>query len=193
MNYQSLRARNMRPSFLGTLAALAMAMLSHPGGVAADEPRPQAGTADRFGMVEASGLRWLHLSSRHGDLPVPSTSRQQTAALVADLDKDGRNDIVLGFRQTGPALVWYRRTATGWDRYVIEKDFLTIEAGGAVCDIDGDGKGNFRKTVFQTGMGFHEARLADLDGDGRLDILSKPHTWDTPRLDVWLNRGPAGK
>ena len=49
------------------------------------------------------------------------------------------NDFVLAFREKGPALVWYRRTKTGWDRYVIEKDFLPIEAGGAVCDIDGDG------------------------------------------------------
>ena len=59
-------------------------------------------------------------------------SRQQTAAIVADLDKDGRNDFVLAFRETGPALLWYRRTKTGWDRYVIEKDYLRIEAGGAV-------------------------------------------------------------
>ena len=49
------------------------------------------------------------------------------------------NGFVLAFREKGPALVWYRRTKTGWDRYVIEKDFLPIEAGGAVCDIDGDG------------------------------------------------------
>jgi len=100
---------------------------------------PQPGTASQFGLVEASGLRWLHLSSRHGDLPVPTTSRQQTAAVVADLDKDGRNDFVLAFREKGPALVWYRKMKTGWDRYVIEKEFLPIEAGGAVCDIDGDG------------------------------------------------------
>ncbi len=72
----------------------------------------QTATVERFGTVEASGLRWLHLSSRHGDLPVPSTSRQQTAAVVADLN-----------------------------------------------------------------------------GDGKPDILSKPYHWDTPRVDVWLNKG----
>ena len=41
-------------------------------------------------------------------------------------------------------------------------------------------------------MGFHEARVADLNGDGKLDILSKPYNWETPRLDVWLNQGPIG-
>jgi sugar phosphate isomerase/epimerase len=83
--------------------------------------------------------QWQHLSSKTGDLPVPGESTQQTGALIVDADQDGRNDFVLSFRQKAPALVWYRRTDQGWDRYVIEKDFLTVEAGGAVYDIDGDG------------------------------------------------------
>jgi len=87
----------------------------------------------------AADPQWKHFSSATGDLPVPGTSTQQTGAVVADLDKDGTNDFVLSFRQTGPALVWYRRTGAGWDRYVIEPDFLTVEAGGAVYDINGDG------------------------------------------------------
>jgi hypothetical protein len=93
----------------------------------------------RLARAAEPEIQWRHLSSTRGDLPVPGPSTQQTADIVADLDKDGRNDFVLGFREKGPALVWYRRTATGWDRYVIEKEFLTIEAGGAVYDIDGDG------------------------------------------------------
>ena len=44
-------------------------------------------------------------------------------------------------------------------------------------------------SVVSTGIGNHESRIADLDGDGDLDILTKPYTWDTPRLDVWLNNG----
>jgi len=80
-----------------------------------------------------------HLTSARGDLPVPGESKQQTASLVADLDGDGVNDFVLGFRQVAPALVWYRRTDAGWDRVVIEDDLLTVEAGGAAHDIDGDG------------------------------------------------------
>jgi hypothetical protein len=53
----------------------------------------------------------------------------------------------------------------------------------------GDGKGEFFKTVLSTGDGWHEGKLADADGDGDIDIVNKPYTWDTPRIDVWLNNG----
>lgn len=105
---------------------------------------------------------WQHLSSKRGELPAPpGGSTQQTGAVVADFDRDGTNDFILSFRQKPPALVWYRRIATGWKQFVIEKDYLTIEAGGAVFDID---------------------------GDGDLDLLNKPYNWETPRVDVWLKR-----
>jgi hypothetical protein len=83
--------------------------------------------------------RWRHLSTVTGDLPLPGPSTQQTACQIADLDRSGRSGFVLGFRYCGPALVWYRPTAEGFERYVVEPEFLTIEAGGVVCDIDGDG------------------------------------------------------
>jgi hypothetical protein len=89
--------------------------------------------------VAGAELQWKHLSSANGELPMPGTSTEQTGALVADLDKDGTNDFVISFRKEAPTLVWYRRTATGWDRYVLDPSFLTVEAGGAVYDIDGDG------------------------------------------------------
>jgi hypothetical protein len=54
----------------------------------------------------------------------------------------------------------------------------------------GDGKGNFRTTIFAQGMGFHETRLADLNGDGKLDILQKPYTWEAPRVDIWIQVDP---
>ena len=57
----------------------------------------------------------------------------------------------------------------------------------------GDGQGNFTRTELVKGQGWHETRLADLDGDGKLDLLNKPYTWDTPRVDVWLNKGSAGQ
>lgn len=90
--------------------------------------------------AQASEPAWRHLSSAQGELPVPpGGSQMQTGAVVADFDKDGTNDFILSFRQKAPALVWYRRVSSGWDAYIIDKDYLTVEAGGAVCDIDGDG------------------------------------------------------
>jgi hypothetical protein len=55
------------------------------------------------------------------------------------VDPAGATDFVLSFRKVAPALVWYRRGPNGWARYVVEKEFLTVEAGGAAYDIDGDG------------------------------------------------------
>ncbi len=107
-----------------SLAAGIVLAISLSGVTAADLPLPS----------------WKYLSSANGDLPVPpGGSTQQTGAVVGDFDGDGVNDFILSFRQKPPALVWYRRTAMGWDASVIEKDYLTIEAGGAAWDIDGDG------------------------------------------------------
>ena len=89
---------------------------------------------------DADSIRWTHLSSSKGDLPLPHpASNQQTGVLVSDLDKDGIADFVISYRVAAPALVWFRRNDTGWDRYVLDSEFLTVEAGGAAYDIDGDG------------------------------------------------------
>ena len=54
----------------------------------------------------------------------------------------------------------------------------------------GDGKGNFTEQLLSTGIGSHESKIGDLDGDGDLDILQKDFQQDQ-RVDVWLNMGPA--
>ena len=90
-------------------------------------------------LASAADIQWTRLTSTKDDLPVPGPSTQQTGAVVADFDHDGVNDFILSFRKVAPALVWYRRSPAGWTRSVIEPQFLTVEAGGAVWDIDGDG------------------------------------------------------
>ncbi|HAK93507.1 MAG TPA: hypothetical protein DCM87_00465 [Planctomycetes bacterium] len=88
----------------------------------------------------AAEIEWTRLSSATGDLPVPAGgSTQQTGCVVADFDKDGRNDFLVSCRQKPPALLLYRRTASGWIQQAVEKEYLAIEAGGAAHDIDGDG------------------------------------------------------
>lgn len=53
----------------------------------------------------------------------------------------------------------------------------------------GDGQGNFRTEVVLRGFDLHEAKVADLDGDGRLDILAKPYNHQAPALRVFLRAG----
>jgi hypothetical protein len=55
----------------------------------------------------------------------------------------------------------------------------------------GDGRGRFQQHVVARGFGVHEGRLADLDGDGDLDVLGKPYAWNAPLLNVWLQQDAA--
>lgn len=87
----------------------------------------------------APTIQWQHLSSRKGELPVPGPSTEQTGALPVRIDPKGATDFVISCRKTAPALTWFRHTAQGWSRYVLEAEFLPVEAGGAAYDIDGDG------------------------------------------------------
>jgi hypothetical protein len=90
--------------------------------------------------LQNNPVTWQHLSSKNGDLPSPAGSLEQTAALILDIDKNGVNDFVIATRKTpGPSVIWFRREANGWSRYVIESQSLRIEAGGTFYDIDGDG------------------------------------------------------
>ena len=90
--------------------------------------------------AEVPMVRWRHLSSSRGELPLPLPGNQQTASLVLDIDGDGRDNFVIADRTKTPSVVWFRWTADGWQRSVIDDTPLRVEAGGAVADVNGDGK-----------------------------------------------------
>lgn len=145
-------------------------------------------------------LGWRHISTLTGEIPPPGNSTQQTASLVADIDRDGVNDIVIGCRKAPPSLVWYRRHAGGWQRLVIDSTTLSIEAGGACHDIDSDGdldlvmggdassnrvwwwenpypdfspdKPWIRREIKQEGKGkHHDQMFGDFDSDGKAELV----------------------
>lgn len=92
------------------------------------------------GCTKTKQIHWERKSSSQGDLPAPGTSKEQTGSLAAHLDPTSRAmDFVISCRVVEPALVGYRHSSRGWERYVIEKEFLPLEAGGAAYDIDSDG------------------------------------------------------
>lgn len=83
---------------------------------------------------------WQYHSSGNGDMPAPNMGSQQTACLVLDIDKDKTDDFVITERTASPSVVWYKMNVERhWNRYIIENEPLSIEAGGDFYDIDGDG------------------------------------------------------
>lgn len=131
---------------------------------------------------------------------------------VGDLVKGGRPEVVIGSGdQVGP-LNLYEWKKNTWIKKVLIKHIdhgHTLRVGDIDLDgfldiyvaemykpgplsacrqwlLYGDGKGNFRTTLISTGLGTHEGRLGDLDGDGDLDILQKDFQ-QHQRVDIWLN------
>jgi len=137
-----------------------------------------------------------------------------TRSAAGDLIEGGRPEVVIGSGDGIGPLALYEYKDGKWNkRILIERvvhghtlqvadidrdgylDIYTAEmynpGAGAECKqwiLYGNGKGNFQTQLISTGIGSHESRIADLDGDGDLDILQKDFQQER-RVDIWLNHG----
>ncbi|UCD48512.1 MAG: VCBS repeat-containing protein [Phycisphaerales bacterium] len=142
---------------------------------------------------------------------------------AGDLIEGGRVEIVLGSGDTVGPLNLYQYRDGRWSKTTLIEvvdhghtlqladvdgdghlDIFTAEMAhwhnGANPDarmwfLYGNGRGQFDITELTAtqGLGNHESKLGDLDGDGDLDILQKPFELDEPKvnIDIWLNEGAA--
>jgi hypothetical protein len=142
--------------------------------------------------------KWKHLSTKTGDIPPTNGGSQQTSCLVADLDKDGANDIIMTDRSVTPSVIMYSYKNGRFEKSVVDEDPLKIEAGNAFFDIDNDGdldiifpgesqsnqiwwwenpypdysKKWIRRTIKNSGQTKHHDILAgDFDGDSKTELV----------------------
>jgi hypothetical protein len=137
---------------------------------------------------------------------------KEARSVVADIDRDGRNDVVLSGEESDAGVAWYRSPeprSGAWQKTVVTDDYSGVHSL-AVGDFNDDGRPDIlaaemhtspsrRVSLFEQGarpdqwrehvlatVGAHNARIADLDGDGRLDIAGKNFE-DDMRSRVWFN------
>ena len=138
-------------------------------------------------LVSSQGGGKLEFRHHFVDTDLPGSEWGQTA--LADIDGDGDKDFITG--QSGRDIRWYELTADKtWKVHIIGKDSPS-EVGGAVLDVDRDGKldfvaggawyrqpkdpraGPWERVVFDGNLrGVHDVVAADLDGDGRSEAIT---------------------
>lgn len=161
------------------------------------------------------GGQWLkHVSGNHFVANPIDPGYAFTRSAVGQLKEGGRPEVVLSVGDGNGPLMWYEWDKGTWIGHellheirdghslsIVDLDrdgHLDVFCGEMRIDgrnpdarmyvFFGDGKGNFRQAVAASGHDSHEAKLADLDGDGDLDILGKPYNFGVPLVEIWLNQ-----
>lgn len=175
---------------------------------------------DDDGKVDlVGGGHWFkHIEGTNYDAKAIDAKMHFSRAAVGQLKRGGRVEVVFVVGDGSGRLKWYEWDGAAWQGHdllgidVVHGHSLQIADVNNDNNLDifcaemhspghedkatlwafyGDGEGHFIKEVISTGIGNHESRVADLDGDGDLDILTKPYQWKAPRVDILLNRRSA--
>ena len=164
------------------------------------------------------GGSWLeNPGSSHGKWishPIAEKWSPDTRVAVADMNKDGRPDVVLSVSEGKGGVSWFEapeNTRSGaWVEHPIEAEVLEGAHSLQVADFDFDGDldvlvaemhTSWKKRVLvylnETGAfkrvelartGSHNMRVGDIDGDGDFDIVGKNYGGSDRKIEMWENR-----
>jgi hypothetical protein len=162
-----------------------------------------------FENLDGKGTKW----AQHENIDFGQPKARfplMTKTWIADIDKDGDNDVVQAEGDCVSGRVAWHENADGrgrvWIRHLIadkagqdyhslavadfdnDQDLDIFSGGGPLTskpphkwfiweNLDGKGQ-NFKQHLILSGKRCHEAKAADVDGDGDIDICSKPWNGD---------------
>ncbi len=138
--------------------------------------------------------------------------RTYTRTVVGQFVPGGRPEIVISPGDADGPLRWYQWDGAVWQPTELDP---WLEHGHSLSlgDVDHDGRldfhvaemhspgageqaesriylnqggGVFALETISVGLGNHESRLADVNGDGWLDVVGKPFSFNAPGVNVWL-------
>ncbi|MCS7304333.1 MAG: VCBS repeat-containing protein [Thermoguttaceae bacterium] len=155
---------------------------------------------------------WFQHRQGHEFTAHKISDRPFTRTAVGQLVPGGRPEVVISPGESVGPVDWYQWDGQGWvPRRLLDKvhnghslqiqdidrdghlDIFVAEMGkpgaGPNCKMWifwGNGKAQFTQQLISVGKDNHESKLGDLDGNGKLDILGKPYSFQTPMLHIWL-------
>ena len=145
--------------------------------------------------------------------PIAPTWDPDTRVFVADMNKDGRPDVVLSVSEGKGSLSWFESPKNprteDWIEHPIEKNILEGAHSLQVADFDGDGrpdvlvaemhtsskkrvlvylnKGEIFTPMLLSRNGSHNMRIGDIDGDGDIDLVGKNYAGAERVIEMWEN------
>ncbi len=171
------------------------------------------GDVDNDGDVDVLyGGHWLENNGSGGGWTNHDVNGMNWGSVsVADINKDGKNDIVVGpMEDTGDDIAWYSATdAKGsWSKHIIVANNGPKEHQLEIADLNndsypdvvtgkmfavvtayfnpGNGSTGTWKTATLGTQGVHNIRTGDVDADGDIDVYGSNYV-GTPPLRLWRN------